>query len=94
MIDANPFDRIERPKKNKFHDENYSEEEWLTLLKLSRGDDIYPAIMLAGCLGLRRSEALGVRWSRIDWERKTVLLDTKIVEYTEDHKKSHYRWRK
>lgn len=65
----------------------YSEEEWLTLLKLSRGDDIYPAIMLAGCLGLRRSEALGVRWSRIDWEQRTVLLDTKIVEYTEDHKK-------
>ena len=87
LIDANPFDRIERPKKNKFHGENYSEEEWLTLLKLSRGDDIYPAIMLAGCLGLRRSEALGVRWSRVDWERKTVLLDTKIVEYTEDHKK-------
>lgn len=55
LIDANPFDRIERPKKNKFHGENYSEEEWLTLLKLSRDDDIYPAIMLAGCLGLRRS---------------------------------------
>lgn len=34
-----------------------------------------------GGLGLRRSEALGVRWSRIDWDKKTVLLDTKIIEY-------------
>ena len=27
-------------------------------------------------------------------DEKTVLLDTKIVEYTEDHKKSPCRWRK
>ena len=81
MIDANPFDRIDRPKKNKFHGENYSEEELVTLLELTRSDSIYPAIMLGGGLGLRRSEAIGVRWSRIDWDKKTVLLDTKIVEY-------------
>ena len=87
MIDANPFDRIDRPKKNKFHGENYSEEELVTLLGLVRSDSIYPAIMLAGGLGLRRSEALGVRWSRIDWEKRTVLLDTKIVEYDRNGEK-------
>lgn len=81
LIDANPFDRIDSPKKNKFHGENYSEEELVTLLELTRSDSIYPAIMLGGGLGLRRSEALGVRWSRIDWDKKTVLLDTKIIEY-------------
>ena len=83
-IDANPFDRVGRPKKNKFHGENYTQEELLTLLHLSRGDVIYPAILLAGAMGLRRSEALGVRWSRIDWEKRTVLLDTKIVAYREN----------
>ena len=86
-IDANPFDRVGRPKKNKFHGENYTQEELLTLLHLARGDVIYPAILLAGAMGLRRSEALGVRWSRIDWEKRTVLLDTKIVEYLENGKK-------
>ena len=86
-IDANPFDRVGRPKKNKFHGENYTQEELLTLLYLARGDVIYPAILLAGAMGLRRSEALGVRWSRIDWEKRTVLLDTKIVEYRENGKK-------
>ena len=87
LIDANPFDRVGRPKKNKFHGENYTQEELLTLLHLARGDVIYPAILLAGAMGLRRSEALGVRWSRIDWEKRTVLLDTKIVEYRENGKK-------
>ena len=86
-IDANPFDRVGRPKKNKFHGENYTQEELLTLLHLARGDVIYPAILLAGAMGLRRSEALGVRWSRIDWGKRTVLLDTKIVEYRENGKK-------
>lgn len=86
-IGANPFDRVGRPKKNKFHGENYTQEELLTLLHLARGDVIYPAILLAGAMGLRRSEALGVRWSRIDWEKRTVLLDTKIVEYRENGKK-------
>ena len=86
MIDVNPFDRIDRPKKNKFHGSNYSREELVALLELTRTDVIYPAILLAGGMGLRRSEALGMRWSRIDWEKKTVLLDTKIVEYKENGK--------
>lgn len=86
LIDANPFDRIDRPKKNKFTGENYSEEELIAMLGLIRGDIIYPAVMLAGGLGLRRSEALGARWSRVDWEKKTILLDTKIIEYKENGK--------
>ena len=86
MIDANPFDRIDRPKKNKFNNDNYTEEELLTLLELTKDDVIYPAIMLGGGMGLRRSEALGVRWSRINWDERSVLLDTKIVEYTENGK--------
>ena len=86
LIDSNPFDRIDRPKKNKFTGENYSEEELIAMLGLIRGDIIYPAVMLAGGLGLRRSEALGARWSRVDWEKKTILLDTKIIEYKENGK--------
>lgn len=86
LIDANPFDRIDRPKKNKFTGENYSEEELITMLGLFHGDIIYPAVMLGGGLGLRRSEALGARWSRIDWEKRTILLDTKIIEYNENGK--------
>ncbi len=87
LIDANPFDRIDRPKKNKFQGENYSEDELLALLSLTKDDLIYPVIMLAGGLGLRRSEALGARWSRIDFESRCILLDTKIVEYSENGKK-------
>lgn len=87
ILSANPFDRVERPKKNKFFGQNLSEEELLTLLSLARSETIYPAIILAGCMGLRRSEALGMRWSRIDMEKREVLLDTKVVEVEIDGEK-------
>jgi integrase len=83
-IQLNPFDKVERPKREHFVGAHYSEEEWKKLLRLTKTDDIYPAIMLAAGLGLRRSEALGARWSRIDWDEKTILLDTKIVEYEDE----------
>ena len=86
LIDANPFDRIDRPKKNKFTGEHYSEDEMITMFRLFRGDVIYPAVVLAGDLGLRRSEALGARWSRVDWDKRTILLDNKVIEYKEDGK--------
>ncbi|MBR1811177.1 MAG: site-specific integrase [Clostridia bacterium] len=86
LIDVNPFDRVERPKKNKFQGANYSEDELIALFELSRTDPIWSAIVLAGGMGLRRSEALGVRWSRIDMEQRTMLLDTKIVEDEQDGK--------
>ena len=86
LIDVNPFDRVERPKKNKFHGKNYSEEELVELFELSRTDELWPAIVLAGGMGLRHSEALGVRWARIDMEHRTILLDTQIVEDQEDGK--------
>ena len=87
VIEANPFDRIERPKKSRFYGESYSSKELLALMNLAKDDPIYPAIMLAGGMGLRRSEALGVRWSRIDFKERYVLLDTKIVEYMKNGEK-------
>lgn len=74
IIDSNPFDRVDRPKKTKYRGEYYSEEELVKLLDLARDDTIYPAIVLAGGLGLRRSEALGVRWSRIDCDESFQRL--------------------
>lgn len=37
--------------------------------------------------GLRRSEALGVRWSRIDFENNQILIDTKVIEKRENKKR-------
>ena len=41
LINSNPFDKVERPKKNKFIGENYSEEELLALLNLTKGNNLF-----------------------------------------------------
>ena len=84
LLDVNPFDRVERPKKSDFHGAHYSEDELVALFELCRSDPIWPCVVLAGGMGLRRSEVLGVRWLRIDMDKRTVLLDTKIVEEKTD----------
>ena len=84
LLDVNPFERVERPKKSDFHGAHYSEDELVALFELCRSDPIWPCVVLAGGMGLRRSEVLGVRWSRIDMDKRTVLLDTKIVEEKTD----------
>lgn len=87
LIVSNPFDKVTRPKKNEFQGSFYSKEEMTKLLEVSKNDPIYPAILIAGTMGLRRSEALGTRWSRIDWETHTILLDTKVIEKSINGKK-------
>ena len=86
MIESNPFDKIERPRKNKFRGAFFSEDELQTLLKLTQDDPIFIVILLAAMYGLRRSEALGVRWSRIDFNNNQVLIDTKVIEKSENGK--------
>lgn len=41
---------------------------------------VFIAYMLAYELGLREGEVLGVRWSRINFEEKTILIDNQIVK--------------
>ena len=87
MIDTNPFDKVERPRKNKFRGAFYSEDELKELLELTQDDTMYIVILLSAMCGLRRSEALGVRWSRIDWNNNQILIDTKVIDRTENGKK-------
>ena len=85
LIDSNPFDRIDRPKKNKFTGENYSEDELITMLGLLRGDVIYCG-NVSGWLGAAPKRSLGRTVVTGGLGKKTILLDTKIIEYKENGK--------
>lgn len=87
MIESNPFDKVELPRKNKFRGAFYSEDELQTLIKLTQDDPMHIVILLSAMYGLRRSEALGVRWSRIDFTNNQLLIDTKVIEKKENGKK-------
>jgi len=51
-------------------------------------------VLLAGCLGLRISEVLGLRWQDFDWLRSEVKIERGVVEgYTDDVKTQSSRKR-
>ena len=83
---SNPADRVKRPKKNKHISSFYTKEEILTLLDIAKDDPIYIPIVLSSYYGFRRSETLGMRWSAIDFENKTITANHKVTELTENGK--------
>ena len=86
IIDRNPADRIDKPKKNSFLATHYSEEEMMRLFDVTAGDPLELPIKLAAYYGLRRSEVLGLKWSAIDFEHKRLSIQHKVIETEVDGK--------
>ncbi len=52
------------------------------LLEVIKGDPIEPAVYLGLFLGLRRSEAVGLRWKDVDMENGTVHIRNTVVRFS------------
>ena len=61
LIDVNPADKVDRPKKNEFTGNFYSKDEMNALFDAVRGSKIEVAVMLTAFYGLRRSEVVGLK---------------------------------
>jgi len=83
---ANPMDRIDRPKQKKYRGDYYTPEEVQTLLSLIADDVIYIPVLLCAYYGLRRSEAIGLSWSNIDFDSDTIYIAQKVIDITKDGK--------
>ena len=73
LIPFNPADKVERPKKQRYIADYYRQEELERLLEASK-DHPYSLIQMTAFYGLRRSEALGLKWDAIDFERDTITI--------------------
>ena len=80
LIVNNPADKVKRPKKNIFIGSFYSDNELNVLFEKSKNDPLHLVILLTAFYGLRRSEVLGLKWSAIDFENKTITIKHTIVE--------------
>lgn len=86
LIDSNPADRIERPKKEKFVGSVYEEDELNRLFEIVKGDPIELGVILGAFYGLRRSEAVGLKWDAIDFKKKTITIRQTVTQATIDGK--------
>ena len=74
LIPYNPADKVERPKKQKFIADYYRLDELEQLFEATKDHPYSLLIQITAFYGLRRSEALGLRWDAIDFERNTITI--------------------
>ncbi len=80
MIVSNPADKVEKPKPEQFIVSFYNDNELKILFEKSKNDPLELVIFLTAFYGLRRSEVLGLKWSAIDFEKKTITIRHKIIQ--------------
>lgn len=84
LILNNPADNVQPPKSEKFVPQIMKEDDYFKLLEAVAGtyDEVY--ILLAGGLGLRRGEVLGLRWCDVDFKNKIITINQSITRFTKE----------
>lgn len=74
LIDVNPADKVDRPKKDRFIGSFYDRDEMHKLFEAAQGTKLELIVMLGAFYGLRRSEILGLKWNAIDFTNNTLTI--------------------
>lgn len=74
LLLSNPASKVEIPTVKRPEIHYYSLEQLQTLLQLSEGTRLEVLIKLAGLLGLRREEIMGLTWDHVDFENKVIRI--------------------
>ena len=86
LIPTNPADKIERPKKDRFVGSFYDSTEIQKLFEAAKGTHLEIPIFLGAFYGLRRSEALGLKWDAIDFQNDTITIRHTVTSCNIDGK--------
>ena len=87
LIDVNPADKVERPKKDRFVGSFYDADEVNALFAASKGSKLELPILFGAFYGLRRSEAIGLKWDAIDFEHDTITIRHTVTSCDLDGKR-------
>ena len=88
LIPNNPAIKVGRPQQEQFIADYYNEDELNNLFKVVKDTPLELIVYLTAFYGLRRSEVLGIRWSAIDFENKTITINHKVVTVTDENENS------
>ena len=84
LLEYNPMDRVQRPKKRKKKKATLPEQEVIALLQLIIREAPAPlklAVLLAMLCSLRLGEVGALRYTNVDWDAGTITVD-RALKYT------------
>lgn len=86
LTDHNAALLAELPCTDRYCGNFISTDQFEIILNKVKNTDLYTPVFLAGTMGLRRSEVLGLRWSDINFETQTMCIQHTVVKCIKDHK--------
>ena len=87
LIDVNPADKVERPKKDRYVGSFYDADEVNALFEAAKGSKLELPILFGAFYGLRRSEAIGLKWDAIDFDQNTITIRHTVTSCDLDGKR-------
>ena len=87
LIDVNPADKVERPKKDRYVGSFYDADEVNALFEAAKGSKLELPILFGVFYGLRRSEAIGLKWDAIDFDQNTITIRHTVTSCDLDGKR-------
>lgn len=85
LLTHNPCDSITLPKSKSFEYTIPERDELKSIIDAIKDTELYEAILTCAILGIRRSEVMGLYWSDIDFEEKTISINRSLIYVEETH---------
>lgn len=82
IIPYNPADRVALPKKQKYVGSFYTKQQAVALLEAIKGTVIEGIVTMTIIYGLRRSEAVGLKWEAVDFVNDTFTIQSTVVRFS------------
>lgn len=79
LIDRNPAVTVELPRPTRIRVDAWSAEEFTRFLHLTQHDRLHPLYLVLGLVGLRRGEAVALRWVDMDLNGGTLRVEQSAV---------------
>ncbi len=74
LIASNPCQFVVLPKVEQYHGSYYNEQELKEFFTAIKDERLFAFVYVTALYGLRRSEALGLKWNAIDFHSGTVTI--------------------
>ena len=80
VIEINPASKVSPPKVEPTEIEILTNEQATVVLTKLRGRVLYPVVAMALASGMRRGEILALRWRVVDFQKRTVRVESALEE--------------
>jgi integrase len=92
LILKNPCNGVSRPKLKKFNSGVYDIAQLKALMQVIKNTDYELPILFSAMLGLRRGEALGLRFSDINFDKSTACIRQQVTRIADPNDKNKSIW--